>query len=405
MRTGPALWLRRSSVAMVAPVLVVIVVLTSGARTGWEYEWGWMLSWAASSTIIVCPIVAGLVAHDRACRQYPTLTAAERSSVRGAWSSLATPLASTIIAMLAWLVGALILAIQAWRHGATGQLPLNVFIEVVVVVLAAAMIGGAVGALMPNRAAGPVAAIGIYGLFIVGHRIGIGEPFAAGGAMDTLAGWRTNPAWLIEFLLIHVAFVIAAGIVVVARTSIQPRIWITGLVSACALLVGTTVAAANAPFHNLFVVSDFEVACVGESPEVCGPSGQRRVMEIGQAALAVAYQKLEGSGLPLRETYVDTHAFKSKPIPEEVGDLEIDASEFKDGKASPETPIANIVTPTLCEAYFDELPPEDLFDAQDTVGEWLEQALSSNTTSRAPQHVIDAYDKLLNCEPIRGVYP
>jgi len=403
--SATGLWLRRSLVTAASPALVAIVVLTSSSRTGWQYEWAWAMSWTASATIILCPIVAGLVAHDRACRHHPTLTTAERSSRRGTWAAMTVPLASAIVAVIAWIVGALILSIQAMRHGASGASSASILLEVATVLVAAAFVGGAVGSFVPNRAAGPITAIGVYGMFIVAPRWGIGELFTAGGALDSLAGTRINPAWLEDFLLVHLAVIASAVVLIAAHVSVRRLTRVTGAVAAGGVLLVTTLVLSSTAAHMPFVPVSSASTCVGAAPRACGPPGQSRALAIEQEGLADAYRKLQESGLSLRDSYANLQGFTGTPFPEGTGVLTIDPTLFEDGTASLDAVMASISTPTLCAAYFDELPPDDLLDAQQTLAEWLERALTSDPVGRAPQDVISAYETLLDCEPHRGAVP
>lgn len=397
-----ALWMRRSSATIAFPAMVALVLVAAWSRTGWQYEWDWALSWTASATILLGPMVAGLVAHDRARRHAPTLVLVERTTSRGTLAALSAPIAGFTLAMTAWIAAALVVLARVWNHGAVGRPGLTMLLEVALVLLASAFLGAATGSWVTNRAAGPIAAISVYALFVSGPHLTLGGLMNAGGSLDTLVDLRRNPEWLAGFVGVHLAMALAAAMVILARRTVLRSAQAAVLAGAIVVLVAGALAfkagKADGPYQEIAV----ETHCLGQAPELCGPSKSAPVLEIAEEGLRRAYADLADSGLTLRERYVMARGLPGNTFPDDAGDLSVDPSLFVDGAYSRDDVVMTIATPTLCERFFLDEPPRDLMNAQSTVMQWLDQRLSGKVDGEAPADVVDGYRRLLKCRPHRG---
>lgn len=320
--------------------------------------------------------------------------------------ALATPVAVSIVGLLAWLTAASVLAVRVARNGAVGWPSPTILVEVAVVLVAAACVGAAVGSLITNRAAGPAAALLVYGSFVVGPRLGVGSVFTAGGAMDGLAGLRVNPAWWAGFVGLHLAIGVAGAVVVLAATSVHHGHRVILVCVASGALVCGALAYQAGNQHDKYVSGDARTVCVGEGPTVCGPRGAEPAMTISQRALAAAYDTFGESGLPLRARYAMARGYTGRQFPASTGDALVDPSTFERGSASRSEVLQTMVMPSLCADYFGDEPPEPLMDAQLTVMDWLDNHLGGpRPAPPAPTEVQQAYDLLLNCEPLREPVP
>lgn len=396
------LWLRRSSLAVAFPAMVVLVLVATWSRSGWEYEYAWALSWTASITILLGPVVAGLVAHDRARRHVPTLTLVEQSSPRGSRAALTLPLAATFLGVAAWVVAAGVVLAWVWWHDAADSPPATLVLEVSVVLAAAAFLGVAVGTWIPTRAAGPLAAVLVYALIVIAGRVELGGLMTAGGSVSSLVGLQRDPVWLTGFVVLHLALVLAAGLVVwmkqVSGTALRGALACLAVVVLVGAAVGFRTAKQEGVYRDVVVAS----VCFGDAPEVCGPQDVEPVLRIAAAGLADAYQDLADADLPLRERYVLARGLQGGVFPTDAGDLSADPGNFTDGRYSSDDAVTTIAVPTLCEAFFADEPPEQLMQAQSVLQRWLSERLAGQVAGPAPVDVRSAYVNLLECEPRRA---
>lgn len=396
------LWMRRSSMAVAFPAMVAVAVAAAWSRPGWQYEWDWALSWTASGTVLLGPIVAGLVAHDRARRHAPTLTQVERCGGRGLPGSLSLPVAGFVLGFAAWLVAAAAAAVRVARHDPLGTPQLSIFLEVGCVLAAAAFIGAAIGSWITSRAAGPLAALAVYASFVLAPHLRLGGVLEAGGSLDTLVDLRRPVAWLVGFVAVHLAIVVAGVLVVAARRVVVPWRRSTALAGAALVVVlgsGAFVVGTAGKAYDSVAVGQI---CLGTAPVVCGPAASRRVLEIAEVGLRKAYAALSDSGLPLRDRYDMGRGTSGRPFPEDARVLSADPSGFEDGALSRSELLLTVGTPTLCAEYAGERPSDDLFDAAQVVRGWLASQLSGTRRGSAPAEVARSYDLLKTCAPYRG---
>ncbi|GAB3073118.1 hypothetical protein [Nocardioides zeae] len=399
------LWGRRSTVALAWPGLVLLVVLATWSRDGWQTEWDWAVSWGASATILLGPVVAGLVAHDRAWRQAPTLTLLEHTSPRGQRAGMALPAAAAALGVSAWLVGMVPAGIRLLRHDAVAprsDVVLPVVASVVAVLVAAAFVGFALGSSLRNRAAGPVAALAVYAVFALSPRAELMGLFQAGGSLGTLAGVAISPAWTLGHVVAHLG--LAAGGALVGGAlrggTFTLRRGTVGL--ALVLVIATLVV-----FHQLKesgsrILVEEATSCAGNRPEVCGPARMPHLVDAAQASLAETYAQLSDSGLPLQDRYVFDRGLPDNRMPDDTGVLSADPGQVASGGLSRADVLETLVVPRRCLAYAANEPPEDLLNAQAVVAEWVNARLDGGVDGPAPDEVVAAYAMLSDCEPDLG---
>lgn len=395
------LWVRRTSAAIALPGMIGLVLAATWSRSGWEYEWDWAFSWTARTTVLLGPVLGGLVAHDRARRHTPTLTTAERAATRGVFAAMAVPLAVFLLGMAAWLAAASVVAVWVARNNPIGIPTLNVFAEVALVLLAASFLGAAVGSWLTNRAAGPVAALVVYALALWGPDLTLRSLMAAGSGTGTMVGIERNPAWFAGFLAVHAAIALAAALAVAARRTVSGRLrFITLMAAGIVIIAGATGFRASGS-DGPYVLVATENTCVGAAPQVCGPVALGEPLEIAQHGLKAAYNTLAASGLQLRGRYDLGRGLYGKVFPSTSGVLTLDSGTFSDGAYSRDDLLMTLSTPTQCAEYYAELPPDDLLAAQSTVMRWIDQRLDGSTRDPAPAEVAAAYQLLRECAPFR----
>ncbi|MCO1338376.1 hypothetical protein BJH93_05620 [Kocuria polaris] len=401
---GPALWLwlKRSSAKILAPGIVLLVAVAVWSRPGWEYEWGWALSWTAGISPVVAPLVAGIAAHDRAVRHSPTLVDFERSTVRGYLAALSLPVAVFIWALAAWLIALCAVAIRVSFTSGLTVTDYRPVAEIVACLLAAACLGAAVGGAVRNRAAGPAAALLVYFIFLFGPRIGLDSMFAAGGKLDPLAGSQRNDIWTGGFVGLHMAVAVACALVIIGQSSVFRRSRLVASLAAVLVLsvgIGGAAAAGNQPKYDAIPVA---TVCVGQVPQVCGPHGTEQMLEVAAKGLSGTYDRLGETGLDLPDAYVWDHDSANDFDFDDKGSIEIDPGRFEDGRLTGWDSFSAIYVPRPCDAYRGHDRPDGLLTAQRTVATWLESRLDGSIQEeQAPPAVRSAYSELVDC-PVGG---
>ncbi len=399
------LWARRSTVALAWPGLVLLVALASWSRDGWQTEWDWAVSWGASGTILLGPVVAGLVAHDRAWRHAPTLVLMEQTAPRGPLAAVALPVAAAVLGALAWLAGMVPVGIRLVRHDAVAaraDVIVPVVVSVAAVVVAAAFVGFAIGSLQRSRAAGPVAALTVYAVFALSPRLELMGLFQAGGSLSTLVGVGISPAWTLGHVAAHLGLALGGallGVAVVGGPSALRR----GTVA----LALVPVVAGLALFHELKqdgsrLIVEEAMSCTGDRPQVCAPARTPGLVEAATVSLTDAYSQLADSGLPLQGRYVYDRGLRDNRMPDDAGVLSADPGQIAGGRLSRADVLETLVVPRRCLAYAAENPPEDILAAQGVVAGWVGGRLDGQVEGPAPAEVVAAYEMLSDCEPDLG---
>lgn len=215
------LWLRRCSAARAFPALVAIVFVVIQSRSGWQFEWGWGFSQASTATLLLSPLVAGLVAFDRSRRVAPTLQALAATTPRARFVTLA--LASWAWTLLAWGVGMAYVAVRVAHNGGAGWPDPWIFLEAPVVLLAAASFGLAWGSVFRSLSAGPTAAVVVYLCVILTAALGLPGPFTAGQATGSLIGMEQIPEVALSGVGLSLAVALGPSLWDAQRTVLAQR--------------------------------------------------------------------------------------------------------------------------------------------------------------------------------------
>ncbi|MGO4256725.1 hypothetical protein [Marmoricola sp. RAF53] len=399
-----SLWLRRSLAACAFPGMVALALIVTFSRNGWQYEWDWSFDIVGSCTMLLAPFVAGIVAHDRANRIGPFVSAVEIGSVRAAAAALVLPVAAIVLACGAWLLVLLAATVRVLFHHPVGTPSLVSPIQVFVVLVAAALIGAAIGCTLANRAAGPVAAVLVYLAGSFGYLFEVDGLFLGGRSTGTMVGLEHDPRWTAGLLAAHGGLGLAAAAVVYLRARGRSVLVATvpALVVALAALVAfATLSAGASPLRT---VSGSPQTCLGSAPRVCGPPEASHLLAVAQHGLAREYGRLSASGLDLRDRYAMPRGLPSHRFPADTGILNLQPEQFEGGRYDLDSAVLTLASPTYCRDLAGEaLPPRDLIDAQALVTRWLSATLHSKETVRpVTPEVRTAYDTLRDCAPYEG---
>lgn len=393
------LWLRRSTAFALLPFGLAAALVMLFSRGGWQYEWGWALSQAASATILLCPLVAGVVAFERARRFAPTLELISNTLTRPArW---ALPLGAALPAIAAMLITCAIAAALVLRHGPGPATDLWVLGQVPAALLGAAGWGLLVGRAVSGPVAGPLAAITCYAMSLLGRYFGIPTLFSAGGATGTLIGAEQIPTIAAGAIACHAAVL---GVALMRERYVpqgrrgawwsMPNI-VTALAVAGVMTFGVTLGGAD----TLRTATE-PVRCYGIKPTVCGPASGDAVLRVAQRSLAEALVKLEPTGVPWRERYVLATGDQLLTIREDSGLLRVAPDGIDDGRASTADLAATLAMPRLCQEQF-ESDPGGITEQQGAIQRWLVGELTKPAPTAAPRDLLASYQVISNCTPAR----
>jgi hypothetical protein len=395
------LWVRRGSVTLAIPALIGAGLVVLMSRRGWWWDPGWAYSHASTPVILIAPLLAGLVAFDRSRPGGQVLALLAANSPRERSATAVPPTAGWLAALAtcAALAGGVAVALIA---RSTGALPSGwLLLEVVTALAAAAAVGWATGRLLPNRAAGPVAALGVYLLGSQARSWGLAGLFAPGGATGMLAGVERNPTVSLTLVSLHV--VIAAAGAMVGLTALHQsrrRLLVRAAVAAAVLLIAvgasSTLVKGQAPYR----FSSAAPVCVGSTPRVCGPASAQRLLTVSAQRLSEESSLLSGSGIPLQQEYrlaIGPTAL-SDAADAGAGLLTVTPEEFVDGRPSVDDLAATVSRPRMCPQYVAAQPPVVLLEAQQRVQAWVVGTDGAATSQPAPTDVVAAYHRLVTCD-------
>lgn len=398
--TGMRLWLRRSSGLVALPALIVVALTVVLGRSGWHVEWDWAMSWTSATTIVLAPMVAGLTAFDVNRRVRPTFLALSATTRRGHRTILTVALTMWLYGTAAWGVATGYGAVRTALAGAGGTPSLWIFVEAPTALLTAALFGAMVAVLVPNIGAGPLAAIAAYMLPIVLMPFNLQGLLAAGGATASGLGIEPNPPVVIATLTTNLTLGLLCIGVALVRTLPRDRLRLAGVgAMAAALVVSAVTLASFDPLMNTYRPRAITTMCVGQAPEVCGPQEGAVHLRIAHRDLARAHAALEtaGLGLDLRSRY-ELATSTTRPDPG-VGLVYVDATQIAGGAMSVWDVAVAVATPTACDEYYADLPPEDLLDLQGGLAKAILPVIRGTGTAGLPaEDIRTTYAALAACD-------
>lgn len=399
------LWLRRCTSARAFPALLAIVLVIAHTRKGWEYEWDWAFNNVSTSTILLAPVVAGLVAFDRSRRMQPTLAELACTTARGKRSLMSMALASWLWHLAAWALVMLYAGIRVASHGAVGTPDVWVFAETPAVLLAGAFVGLLCGSVLPNLAAGPVAAVTTYAVELLGDTSGLSGLFMAGGSTGTLVGLERTPSVALATIGVHLGVALTCGLAAAAWT-VAPERAVRWFAAAASLLV--VGALWNLGYvergNDAYRVARSATFCVGSGVVVCGPQKAGPLLSIAQKSVAEAVAGTHSGGIPWQTRYVLSR--DDERIPSDSGVLRLSSDEIAHGRLSVGDIAGTLATPRMCQAYLEYEAPEQLLESQATVMGWVTEQLDADREGgAAPTGVRAAFERLSDCAPAVAASP
>lgn len=271
MSAAAWLWIRRGGVGLwlIAGVSVVLVAVFS--RSHWTADLDIALEWANGSTLLLSPLT-GAVAAFTVWRDYPReLQALTRTAQRGARTVLHIGAAVWSTAVLAWLVGVVVVVIGVWAAG--GALAADdpwVLAAGPAVLFPAAMLGALAAVAVRSLAVAPTVGVLVYLLAVWTYPLRTPALLAVGGPTGTRADLRPIPEVVAADVLLNVMVGVWLACLVwragtVRRATLVDVVAFLALAGAVALLV----AFAQRDSLDTHYVADEVVPCGGARTEAC----------------------------------------------------------------------------------------------------------------------------------------
>lgn len=388
-------WARRSVAVALAPVLFAALALAAWSSDGWQYEWLWGMRNPVSILALISPLVAAGVAFDTSRRWTPVVKVLGPSARRWRRASLAVPAVHVLWAFAClcavWAAAAVRLGLNDAITRPDPWLPF----EALASLAAAAAVGLVVGTYVPDAAAPPVAAIGVFATTAFASTFGLSGLFSPMGLSSSVVGLTRDPQ--AAALLIGLNVAVAVLCCLVALRGPRPSLpWAAGE----AFLVAVVIAllAVPVPEYDFRPVGGPTVCAARADVRVCGPQAAEPLIQ----DLSLGLQQAVGSltGLPFPKTYELGLPGVTPPI--DAGRAVVVVSPAMLNGPKRTGTVAGILSqPRVCPQLLDAGPDTTpLLDRQAQVRAWILDALRAGGAS-APASITAAYDELLTCRPTR----
>lgn len=393
------MWLRRSTALVALPALAAFALIVPWGRRGWELDWDWGMRTAATGMVFLAPIIAGLAAYDMSHRFRASLFDIAGGSRRGPRSVMFPALATWAWAMTACAAGWAWVAVSVTFRSGMGPRDGWVYPESATAMLAAAAIGGFLGAVIRGVLAAPTAAIAVYCVGFFTEPYGVRGVLSVVSSSGTLLGLERTPERAVQAIVINGLLALVFLVWTVWRSSPFPQ-WRLATTGAGALaIIALAVAFVMPPSDSEYRASSEPNVCVGQAPQVCGPEGARRLLLPVQADLQGGRTRLAGTGLVWPATYVVARVDKVFQVPPGAAVLELTPDDVRDGHYRVQRLAAALSQPRLCAAFFDDKAVQPYVEASVRLRDWLTKALSSTKApGPAPESIKRDFALLSKCQ-------
>jgi len=406
MRIPIGVWLRRSSSTSALPAMIIIELVILFSRSGWNHEWDWAFEQASGGTLLLAPLLSGLVAHDRARRMEPTFALLAGGSRRGEFGILALALSSWLMASLAWLIGIVCAAGLAWRGGASGVPDPWIFGEALLLLVVASCVGLAIGSYVKGVLAGPLAAILVFGarIYIGTTGLGLDGALGAGEGTGSLVAERRTPMYSIALMSLHATIALLAVVVMwghlpaVRRYGVG-RISVVFIAVLLVVISGIRLGWVSSRVDPYEWITGREV-CIQGQVTVCGPPKAKYMLEVADRSLSRARVRLGASGIDdWQNVYVLYHGGRVSP---DRGMLTLNPEDIRNGVLGRYDVAATLAEPRACRELFGESPlSKKILADQGDVASWVTQVLNAQSTdASAPAQIREAYERIRRCVPM-----
>lgn len=398
MMSASLSWLRRANLPWNFLIIGTMTTVLVSSRSGWQHDGQWATSWAVGSTIVIGPLLAGITAFSVQRGLTPTMRHITASAVRGTRGVMILTLGLWTAACTAWVI---VVAYAVLRAAATTNLFYVSWWDVshgLIVLVTAAFVGAAVGVLVPGLVAGPVAAIGTYLLPLILMPLGISGILAAGGATIATPQYEANPPVFIAMMIGNLALVpLCCSVVAAKLTPIGGSASALRLIfSAVLVTVSLNVLAQMSPQLGFLRPVAGDELCVGDETIVCGPAHLEATLPSASSDLSRARAELAKRGLEVSSRYIYAPASSTDVG---TGGWFVSANVGNDASLARWDLSVSLATPTVCDEYFAERPPEELLDGRGRLAAWIMESLSDVENEPAGEDVQATIEALGSCNP------
>jgi hypothetical protein len=297
--------LRRSVAcsALAAFVLLTCLHLTLRPRP-WIHEWYWTVDAYHFVTILLAPLVAGIAAWDGARWAGGTDTVVTSNGLGRAFRSSWIP--SAVFGSAAYIAGLVAASTITKVRGTPGWPGLAVIASVLpplALIVACSVVGAAVGWVAKRAIIGPVVAVGVFALLLVGYTTMPESLLRIGGATASLLALTPRTSIQVLQSALYLACAVTATAAVVAKVDRLPRGRTLSTAAAATVAVALTGALTSLGGMR-FAEAAVDVRCAGADPTVClSPSYEHLRADI-DAVVAEPFREFAAAGFafPVRLT-------------------------------------------------------------------------------------------------------
>ncbi|MGK5684875.1 hypothetical protein [Actinoplanes sp. URMC 104] len=367
MKRGSGLWL--------LPVFLAVDLLALFSRgLQWQGEWAWTVDWANGGTVLLGPLLAGVVAYDVQRLGNPSANTATTASLRGPNVPLHVSVADWVWAAAAHaltLIGALTATALTSPSGSLPLLPLPLGF---LALLAFAALGALTGTFIRSMIAAPLATIGCFALTYLGATGAVPKVFRVGGVTGTLVGLRYSVpvnAWITVVLI---AVIAVTAVVVVYRRSVltRSRQWVAGGLALALLVTGWVMLDVRGDYRFEPQRSAISFRCAGSAPQVCMAVGTTRPLPALAAAMHEQAAPLTALGISLPARYNQDVA-NVAPDPR-AGIFYLAVEEVNAPQPDPVAIADYLSTPAPCPQFTSpDAPPEEALYARAILADVIRQ--------------------------------
>lgn len=373
--TGVFSWARRRSALWLWPVFLAVDLLALFSRgLQWQGEWAWTVDWANGGTILLGPLLAGVVAYDVQRLGSPSANTAMTAALRGPQVPLQIGIANWIWAAAAHALTLVVAVAATAATSPSGSIPLLLLPIGFIALLAFAALGALVGSLIRSLIAAPIATVACFALTYLGATGVVPKAFRIGGVSGTLVGLRYSESvnsWIAAMLI---AVTGLAALVAVYRWSalLRSTQWVTGGLSVALLATAWTVLQVNGDYRFEPQRTAVSFRCAGSAPEVCMAVGTTRQLSTLAAAMHEQAAPLTALGIALPDRYYQDVA---NVAPHQGAGVFYLAVEEVNAPMPDPVVIADYLTvPAPCPQFTShDAPPEEALYARSIVADVIRQ--------------------------------
>ena len=373
--TGAFSWMKLRSGLWLFPVFLAVDLLVLFSRgLQWQGEWAWSVDWANGGTILLGPLLAGVVAYNVQRLGNPSANTAMTATLRGPQVPLHIGFANWMLAAAAHLLTLAVAVAATAATSPTGSLPLLPLPLGFLALLAFAALGALTGSVIRSLVAAPIATIACFALTYLGATGVVPKAFRIGGVTGTLIGLRYSEsvnAWIAALLIAVTAF---AALVAVYRRSVLVRTgqWVAGGLSVALLATSWANLQINGDYRFEAQRTAVSFRCAGSAPQVCMAVGTTRQLPALAAAMHEQAAPLTALGISLPDRYYQDVANVAPH--EDAGVFYLSVNEVNAPRPDPVAIADYLSTPRPCPEFTSpDAPPEEALYARAILADVIRQ--------------------------------